>query len=256
LTDGGPAEVTTMHTRILRCTLATDDSQAYWRNVDLDVPVDERARVAFEGRWFGLKSEARVELLVRTMSERFDAFPEALGLLHALPAIPAVLRPWICHLHTQLSDPIYRRFTGEYLPQSRARGLRSLDRDTVARWVEGLEPGRWSVITCRKFGTNLIAAAVEAGLLDNRRDPRELSVPAAPDQALGYALYLLRTVRFDGALGEDPYLRSLGADREMLPQTLQRVPGVAYHRLGGVEDIEWQYPSLNAWGMQVLRGEA
>lgn len=93
-------------------------------------------------------------------------------------------------------------------------------------------------------------------MLDNRRDPRELAAPAAPDRALGYALYLLRTVRFEGALGEDPYLRSLGAERESLPQALKRVPGLAYHRLGQVEDIEWQYPSLSAWGMQVLRGEA
>lgn len=123
-----------MHTRILRCTLATEDSQAYWRNVDLAVPVEERASAAFEGRWFGLKSEARVEMLVRTMSERFDAFPEALGLLQALPALPAALRPWICHLHTQLSDPIYRRFTGEYLPQSALRGCEA---STATRWRAG-----------------------------------------------------------------------------------------------------------------------
>jgi hypothetical protein len=256
LTEVGTAEVTTMHTRILRCTLATDDSQAYWRNVDLGVPVEDRARVAFEGRWFGLKSEARVDTLIRNMAERFDNFPEALALLRAVPSVPAALRPWICHLHTQLSDPLYRRFTGEYLPQRRAQGLRSLDRDTVARWVESLDPGRWSVITCRKFGTNLLATAVEAGLLENRRDPRELPPVAAPELALGYALYLLRTVRFEGALGDDPYLRSLGAWREMLPQLLHRVPGVAYQRLGRVADIEWQYPSLTTWGTHVLRGEA
>lgn len=245
-----------MHTRILRCTLATDDSQAYWRNVDPSVPVHERVRLAFEGRWFGMKSEARVDTLIRNMSERFDPFPEALALLQALPSLPAVLRPWICHLHTQLSDPLYRRFTGEYLPQRRAQGLRSLDRDTVARWVESLEPGRWSVITCRKFGTNLIATAVEAGLLANRRDPRELSLVTAPEQALGYALYLLRTVRFEGALGEDPYLRSLGAARDALPPLLERVAGVRYQRVGQVEDIEWEYPSLTVWGTRVLGGEA
>jgi hypothetical protein len=245
-----------MHTRILRCTLATDDSQAYWRNVEPVVPVQERVRIAFERRWFGLKSEARVDTLIRNMNERFDAFPEALALLQALPSIPAALRPWICHLHTQLSDPLYRRFTGEYLPQRRAQGLRSLDRDTVARWVESLEPGRWSVITCRKFGTNLIATAAEAGLLGNRRDPRELPLVVAPEQALGYALYLLRTVRFEGALGNDPYLRSLGAPRDALPPLLERVSGVTYQRVGQVEDIEWQYPSLTAWGMRVLGGEA
>jgi len=256
LTDGAPAEVTIMHTGILRCTLATDDSYAYWRNVDLEVPLERRARTAFAERWFGLKSEARVDTLVRNMAQRFDAFPEALTLLHGLKSPPATLRPWICHLHTQLSDPLYRRFTGEYLPQRRAQGLRSLDRDTVARWVDSLEPGRWSVITCRKFGTNLIATAAEAGLLDNRRDPREVPAVKAPEKALGYALYLLRALRFAGTLGDDPYLRSLGADRSSLPLALERVPGVTYRRLGGVDEVDWHYPSLTAWGVQVLGAEA
>lgn len=256
MTDGDPAEVTMMHTGILRCTLVTDDSHAYWRNVDPGVPLERRARAAFEERWFGLKSEARVDTLVRNMAQRFDAFPEALALLHGLPSLPATLRPWICHLHTQLSDPLYRRFTGDYLPQRRAQGLRSLDRDTVARWVESLEPGRWSVITCRKFGTNLIATAAEAGLLDSRRDPREVSVVKAPDKAFGYALYLLRAVRFAGTLGDDPYLRSLGADRDALPLLLERVAGLTYRRLGGVDEVDWHYPSLIDWGTQVLGGEA
>lgn len=245
-----------MHTRILRCTLAMDDSQAYWRNVDLSVPVEQRSRVAFQERWFGFKSEARVDTLIKNMTERFDRYPEALALLQRLPTMQVALRQWICHLHTQLSDPLYRRFTGEYLPQRRAQGLRSLDRDTVARWVESLEPGRWSIVTCRKFGTNLLATAFEAGLLENRRDPRQLSSLNAPHEAWGYALYLLRTVRFDGALGGNPYLRSLGADSETLPIVLRRVPGIAYQSLGRVEELEWRYPSLMTWGVQVLGGEA
>lgn len=184
-----------VHTGILRCTLATDDSRAYWRKVDLRVPLEQRSREAFDERWFGLKSEARVDTLIRNMAQRFDAFPEALALLHGLENLPAAVRPWICHLHTQLSDPLYRRFTGEYLPQRLAHGVRNLDRDTVARWVESLEPGRWSVITCRKFGSNLLTTATEAGLLKGRPDARELSLGNVPEVALGYALYLLRTVR-------------------------------------------------------------
>lgn len=245
-----------VHTGILRCTLATDDSRAYWRKVDLRVPLEQRSREAFDERWFGLKSEARVDTLIRNMAQRFDAFPEALALLHGLENLPAAVRPWICHLHTQLSDPLYRRFTGEYLPQRLAHGVRNLDRDTVARWVESLEPGRWSVITCRKFGSNLLTTASEAGLLKGRPDARELSLGNVPDVALGYALYLLRTVRFAGVLGDDPYLRSLGLDRESLPRALHRVPGIQYRRLGGVEELDWEYPTLTAWGEQTLGGEA
>jgi hypothetical protein len=242
----------TMHTGILRCTLATDDSYAYWRNVDLRVPIQERSRAAFEGRWFGLKSEARVDTLVRNMAQRFDAFPEALALLHRLETLPAALRPWLCHLHTQLSDPLYRRFAGEYLPERRAQGLRGLDRDTVARWVEHLEPGRWSVITCRKFGTNLLATALEAGLLESRRETKLAELAHVPPAALGYALYLLRGLRFAGALGADPYLRSLGVNRDNIALALRRVPGVAYRRHGGAEEFDWQYPTLTAWGLESL----
>jgi len=45
------------------------------------------------------------------MAQRYDAIPEALALLRELQSVPATVRPWICHLHTQLSDPLYRRFT-------------------------------------------------------------------------------------------------------------------------------------------------
>jgi hypothetical protein len=126
----------------------------------------------------------------------------------------------------------------------------------VARWVDSLEPGRWSVITCRKFGTNLLATAVEAGLLGKQKEQRELADANVPDQVLGYALYLLRSVRMEKAIGDDPYLRSLRADRDALPALLPRVPGITYQRLGRVEELDWHYPSLTVWGVQVLGGEA
>ncbi len=89
----GPAEATTVHTSILRCMLATEDAYAYWRRVDLAVPVSERAKLAFDQRWFGTKSEARVEVLVRTLAERFDPYPEALACLQRLGTVPSSLRP-------------------------------------------------------------------------------------------------------------------------------------------------------------------
>src|SRR5690606_11160181 len=55
-----PAEVTAVHTRLMRCTLAVDDCATYWQKADLAVSPSERAKVAFERRWFGTKSEARL----------------------------------------------------------------------------------------------------------------------------------------------------------------------------------------------------
>src|SRR5690606_27462823 len=115
--------------------------------------------------------------LLGDMAERFDAYPEALELLHALGTMRARLRPLVCHLHTQLADPLYRRFSGDFLPARREQGHRSIDRATVARWVESIEPGRWSPATCMKFASNLLATALEAGLLTGRREPRTLGAP-------------------------------------------------------------------------------
>lgn len=250
------AEATEIHTRILRCMLAADDCYAYWQRVDVSVPIEQRAAVAFQQRWFGVKSEARVRTLIPNMVERFDRYPEALGLLQSLGTVPAMLRPWICHLHLQLSDPIYRRFTGEYVPERRAQGYSALDRTIAARWVESVAPERWSATTSLKFASNMLSAAAEAGIIKGRKDPRKLTAVAVPDAAIGYALYLLRTVDYAGTLSENPYLRSLGIDGGIFPLALARVPGIRYRALGGVHEVDWRYASLAEWGTDNLGASA
>lgn len=46
------------HARILRVMLAVEDTVAYWKAPTADLAPAERLRTAFEGRWFGTKSEA------------------------------------------------------------------------------------------------------------------------------------------------------------------------------------------------------
>lgn len=234
--------------------LAVDDSYAYWQRVETEVPTSERARHAFECRWFGTKSEARIRTMMTDMTERFDAYPEALALLHEIGTVPAHLRPYICHLHTQLADPIYRRFTGEMLPNRRDVGQISIDRDVVARWSDSLEPGRWSPSTCVKFGSNLLATASDVGLVEGKKDPRKIPVPAIPDVALGYALYLLQSVEIQGTLERNPYLRSLGVDADAFGRLGARVPGLRITELGGVFEITWLETSLRDWGLRHLGG--
>lgn len=247
-----PSETTVVHTRILRCMLAADDCYAYWQNVDPSVPVAERARVAFERRWFGTKSEARVRTIMTDMLERFDAFPEALALLHAVGAVPSGLRALLCHLHTQLADPVYRRFTGELLPSRREQGHVTLDRAEVARWIDDLEPGRWSPITCTKFASNLLATAHDVGLVRSRRDPRTITLAVVPPAALGYALYLLRGVSYEGTPTRNPYLRSLGVTERSFRSFAPDIPGIRYAELGGASEITFLEPSLMAWGLRAL----
>ena len=249
-------EATGMHTRILRCMLAVEDSYAYWQRVDLSAPPGGRASAAFQGRWFGLKSEARVRTIMTDMHERFDAYPEALALLHEVGTLPSSLRPFVCHVHTQLADPIYRRFTGELLAERREQGYAAIDRDSVARWVDGLAPGRWSAVSCIKFASNLLATALDVGLVGGRRDPRKVTLPIVPDVALGYVLYLLRGITFEGSLVNNPYLRSLGLTPAAFRSVAHRVPGIRYAELGGVVDLTWLEPSLTAWGRRMLRASS
>ena len=249
-------EVTTAHTRILRTTLAVDDCYAYWQKVDLTVPAAQRAALAFEERWFGLKSDARVRTLMSDMLERFDAFPEALQLLHEVRTIPAALRPWICHVHTALADPIYRQFAGEFLPERRGLGYTSVDREQAARWVTELHPERWAGATATKFGSNLLATAFEAGLLGERRDPRPLITVAAPELAIAYCLYLLREVAFEGSLTENPYLRSMGVGADAFRFIAARMPGLSFAELGGVAELTFGEPTLLSWGLKHLRAGA
>lgn len=246
-----PSENDNIHTGILRCMLAAEDSYAYWRRVDTSVPPAERPQQAFEERWFGTKSEARAQILIRSMVLRFDAYPEALALLQRLGQVPSNLRPLICHVHTQLGDPIYRRFTGEYLPMRREQGHTTVDRETVARWVDTLEPGRWSASTCIKFGSNMLATAYEAGLV-GRRDPRNLALGSIPDPALGYFLYLLRSVKIEGSLIDNPYLRSLGVAPATFGAVASRSPGIRFAELAGVVDLTFLEPSLTEWGLKYL----
>lgn len=239
-----------LHTRILRVMLATEDSVGYWRASGREaLELKDRVRTAYEERWFGAKSEARVKTLLGDMALRFDAYPNALQALHVWDP-PRFLAPWLCHFHTQLADPIYRAFTGEYLPERRVAGYERVDRESVARWVNERWPERWSPITCLKFGSNLLATAAAAGLLKQRRDPRELQAPRAPKLAVEYLFYLLREVQIEHALLDSPYVKALAVTHAERAQLVHPLSGVRIHALGDVIEFTWVFPDLLSWALE------
>lgn len=242
-----PSEATEIHTRILRLALGVEESRSYWEHVDPAVPVAARPLIAFEQRWFGAKSVERTSTLVPNFVSRYDRYPEALGALRRWPHMDAATRQMICHWHLQLSDPLYRRYTGEYLVER--RGLRDpkVDRDGTLRWVQTEYPDRWSASTCVQFASKLLSAASEAGLVSPKRDPRSLLVPKVTDLALGYLMHLLRGLRFQGSLTENPYLASVGLTNGFLDQRLRSLPGLTYRRMGHLTEFDWDYPTLTAW---------
>lgn len=242
-----PSEATEVHTRILRLALGVEDSRSYWEHVDPAVPTADRSLLAFEHRWFGAKSLERTRTLVASFVDRFDRYPEALSVLRRWRSMDAATRQMICHWHLQLSDPIYRRYTGHYLVER--RGLRDpkVDRDGTLRWIQSEYPERWSTSTCVQFASKLLSAASESALLSPKRDPRTLLVPKVTDLALGYLLHLLRGVRVEGTLTENPYLASVGLTDGFFDQRVRSLPGVVYRRMGNLVEFDWAYPTLTAW---------
>jgi hypothetical protein len=103
-----PAECTEIHTRLLKCALEVEDARAYWARAGTGAPVT--AKTAFADYWFGARSLARIEVLLANLRARFDAYPEALVVLHAWRDMTPDTRVLVCHWHLQLSDPLYRAF--------------------------------------------------------------------------------------------------------------------------------------------------
>lgn len=246
-----PTETTEIHTRLLRLALGIEDSRRYWEHVDPTVNAAARATAAFEQRWFGAKSLERVRYLVGSFQFRYDAYPQALAALKRWPAMDVASRQVICHWHLQLSDPLYRRFSDDFLNQRRVMAVPKVDRDAVLRWVKAEFPEKWGEATCVQFASKLLSAALEAGLV-SKRDPRSLHFPRVTDRALAYLLYLLRETRFEGSLTENPYLRSVGIDESILVSRSRSLPGVSIHRMIHLVDFQWSHPDLATWAEKEL----
>lgn len=231
-------EVKAFHTRILRLTLAVQESRAYWESVDPVLKGPARVERAFTERWFGNKSLARVKLLLSNFHSRFDEYPDALETLRKWRPSELGTRALICHWHLQLSDPLYRQFTGAWLPARLDDGRRQFDTDTVARWVADVGSAAMAPSTRYQYATKLIRAADEAGLVSPSKDgPRTALTPRVPDEALGYLVRLLQLVPHEGTWQDNAYFRSVGLTAELVDVRLRRLPDVTYRRMGELVEL-------------------
>lgn len=252
LESAQPHEATEVHTRLLRLALGVEESRAYWEHVDSAVPLSDRAVPAFETRWFGGKSLERVRYLIASCADRYDAFPSALKVLRGWHAMDFPTRQVICHWHLQLSDPLYRDFTGQHLIGRRELPEAKIDRNGALRWLKSAYPTRWSEATLVQFASKLLSATSEAGLVSAKRDPRILTFPKVPDLALAYLMYLLRETRFAGTMLENPYVASVGLVDDALDARLRRLPGLSLRRMGNLTEFEWGSPDLASWARETL----
>jgi hypothetical protein len=241
-----PRETIEIHPRLLKCGLEVADTRAFWALAPTST--DVTAKRAFEEYWFGARSLARIDELLVNMRARFSAWPHALHVLHHWPHMSPDTRTLICHWHVQLTDPLYRQFTGEFLVARRLSARPELTRDLVVDWVSQHGPQRWTMATRIQCASKLLSAAHAAGLVASKRDPRPLTVPRVPDDALEYLLHLLRETTFTGSLLQNPYLASVGLDGHLLDDRLRSLPSVALHRQASLTEMIWRFPTLRAWG--------
>ena len=240
-----PLACETVHTRLLKCALEVEDARAYWAHAAPRTVVT--AERAFREYWFGERSLARIRVLFSNFRARFDAFPEAHAVLHAWGDMTPDTRALVCHWHLQLSDPLYRTFTGDWLVERRNALRAEVTLQPVVAWVGDQGPGRWTMRTRIQFASKLLSAAHAAGLVTTTRDPRPLAYPRVPDDALAYLVHLLREVRHEGTLVDNPYLRSVGLQGTALDDRLRALPDLGYRRQSELIDFGWRHRSLRDW---------
>jgi hypothetical protein len=245
-----PHEETRVHTRLLTTALLVEDARAYWSHARLGARAS--AQEAFDGYWFGARSLERVEVLLTTLRARFAAFPDGLDVLRRWPHMGPDARAVLCHWHLQLTDPLYRAFTGDALPARRASGRTEITRDVVVRWVTERGPAQWTLPTRIQFASKLLSACRSAGLVSRTRDPRPLTLPRVHDDALTYLLYLLRETEFAGTLLDNPYLRSVGLQGAALDDRLRALRALDFRRQGDLIEFGWAFDSLRAWADDTL----
>jgi hypothetical protein len=247
-----PAEETELRHRLLKCTLEVEASRAFWLHSAPGTVVV--ANQAFNDFLFGARSLNRITELLTSLRARYAAFPESLEVLHAWPHMSPDTRRTICHWHLQLAEPLYRRYTGEFLPSRRAGHRAEVTHDLTVRWVADQSGARWAMSTCIQFASKLMSAAYSAGLLGKKVDPRPVITPRVADDALGYMMYLLREIDFEGTLLENPYLASVELIGPALLDRLRRLPGLSFSRQAQLVDFGWQAASLREWASATVHG--
>ncbi len=239
-------EATEIHCRLIKCPLVLEESRAYWQRAS-QVGGVPSSKEAFEQYWFGAKSLPWVKVLLLNLQTRFGAFPDSLQVLHSWTSMSPDTRAAICHWHLQLTDPLYRAFTGDYLVSRRELARPEIHGSSVVSWINDNGQPSWTLATKKKLASRLLAVASSAGLIDGQRDPRTPVLPRITDDALTYILYLLRIVAFSGSRLDNAYLGSVGLNGPFLEARLRKLPSLKFQRVADVVEFNWQYPTLAAW---------
>lgn len=191
------------HTGLLRLGLDLKSSVTFWQRAPLRISIAELLELAQSQSWYPQHSNARVKYLVTHLHRRF---PESSRrVLRTWKPEESGQAPTVCHWHLQLSDPIYRDFTFQFLLSRWSTGSDEVEIDQVERWLERRGGNRrWSQSTLRRLASGLFSAATEAGMLGGSRSRRVLRKPQVSARSIEYLNELLAGL--DEPVDPAPYL--------------------------------------------------
>lgn len=244
------SETVEAHTRMMKCTLEVEPSRSYWKACATNGgPISKEQ--AFENAVFGSKTYLRIERLMADMRHRYDDFPFALEVLGKWSHMELSDRVLICHWHTQLVDPIYRKFTGEYLVERYFGPSGTVDNDLAYHWIEVEVPGRWQIPTRKKIASKMLTSAQTAGIVSPNRNLKTIKFPRVSDLALTYLMYLLKEISYAGTAINNPYLASVGIDSEEAIRRLRKIQHLGFCRQGELISFEWHYSNMLDWATAI-----
>lgn len=200
-------EITTPHTGLLRMGVMPTASVTFWSRATEDQSTAELSQRAQDENWFEAASPARVSYIVGQLQKRFP-YP-ARQLLEFRPRSDAQ-NLLICHWHLQLSDPLYRSYTSQFLLERWSSPTTSVDLRSTITWVQRCElTQHWQEATVKKLASALLSAAAEVGLCTGAGPAeRDLKIPTVSTDDIEYLKALLDLAGASEKL--DGYLISVG----------------------------------------------
>lgn len=201
-------EVTSPHTGLLRLGLALPQSMLFWQKATQDLGVPELAEQAVQESWFPELSEKRARYMIGQLQKRFPF--ELRQLLGFAPRLESIQNQVLCHWILQLTDPLYRNYTAEFLLACWSRPTTTVTVDESAEWVSRQRLcSAWQPVTVRRMASGLLSAATDAGLcLGSGRAERELRLPPVTESDVELLKDILRLAKAEQHLST--YLVSVG----------------------------------------------
>jgi hypothetical protein len=210
--------VTTPHTRIKKVGPRLDLARAYIRYANPDDGIAIQRQKAWDEHWFGFLSEPMFKQVLPAFHQRFGQYTSILKTLKGWLEYELEAHDFrlICHLHIQLTDPLYRWVTGTYMPQRYAEGYDEITTMVTFRQIQENGGESFSPPSLNKLSSCILSAARDNGLLKGKAK-KSFDRPLVSVTFLGYLIHVLRLFQFPlSDLPTSPYIQSVVRDSTQL----------------------------------------